>query len=298
VTDTAAAGPDPGARTLARGLTPSAVRDLARRHGIRPRKALGQHFLIEPALARRIVGLAGIGPGDHVVEVGPGLGSLTVALAAAGADVVAVEVDPRLVPAVEEAASPWPGRVRVLRADAVTVDWTSALDAPGPWAMVANLPYNVSVPVVLRALEDEPRIERFLVMVQREVGERLAAGAGDRQFGAVSLRVAYFAEARVVRRVARSVFWPLPNVDSVLVLLERRPPPTDADRDRLFSLIRVAFGERRKTMRNALVRFGLSAAHADAVLRASGIEPSARPETLGLAVFARVVQMIDERAPA
>jgi 16S rRNA (adenine1518-N6/adenine1519-N6)-dimethyltransferase len=280
-------------------LVPSAVRELARRHGIRPRKTLGQHFLIEPALARRIVDLAGVRAGDRVVEIGAGLGSLTVALAAAGAEVVAVEVDARLVPALQDAIGPWAERVQVVTADALTLGWEGTLGASepgpaGPWTMVANLPYNVSVPVVLRALQEEPRIERFLVMVQKEVGERLAARPGDEQFGAVSLRVAYFATARVVRKVARSVFWPHPNVDSVLVMMERRPAPTDADRGRLFDLIRVAFAERRKTMRNALVRYGLTPVRAEAVLRQGGIDPSARPETLDLEAFGRLVKLVDE----
>ena len=277
-----------------RALTPSAIRALARRHGITPRKSLGQHFLIEPSLARLIVKLADVHSGDHVVEVGPGLGSLTVALAEAGATVVAVEVDPKLVPAVEEATRYWTDQVRVLQADAMTVDWSNVLDSPSPWAMVANLPYNVSVPVVLRVLEEEPRIARLLVMVQREVGERLAAKPGEDPFGAVSLRVGFRANARVVRRISRNVFWPQPNVDSVLVLLERRPPPVDANPDRLFDLIAVAFGQRRKTMKNALVRFGLSPATAADVLAAAGVDPSARPEQLGLPEFAELVKQIDE----
>jgi 16S rRNA (adenine1518-N6/adenine1519-N6)-dimethyltransferase len=278
----------------AAGLTPSAVRALARRHGIRPRKTLGQHFLIEPALARRIVELAGVGPGDRVVEVGPGLGSLTVALAAAGAHVVAIEADAALIPAVEEAVAPF-GTVEVLHADAMSVAWGSVLHGPGPWRMVANLPYNVSVPVVLRVLDEEPRIERLLVMVQREVGERLAAQPGDPQYGAVSLRVAYAADATALRRVARSVFWPQPNVDSVLVSLERRPPPVGTDPDRRFALVRTAFAERRKTMRNALVRFGLPRERADPVLAACGIAPSTRPEALGLGAFAALVEQVDGR---
>ncbi len=275
-------------------LTPSAIRALARRHGITPRKALGQHFLIEPSLARRIVDLADVHPGACVVEVGPGLGSLTVALAEAGATVVAVEVDPKLVPAVEEATAAWADQVNVLHADAMNIDWSQTLDSPGPWSIVANLPYNVSVPVVVRVLEEEPRIHRLLVMVQKEVGERLAAKPREEQFGAVSLRVAYRARARVVRRVARSVFWPQPNVDSVLVLLERRPPPVDADPHRLFELIAVAFGQRRKTMKNALVRFGLTPATATDVLQRAGIDPSVRPEQLGLAEFAELVKQLDE----
>jgi 16S rRNA (adenine1518-N6/adenine1519-N6)-dimethyltransferase len=276
----------------AQGLTPSAVRELARRHGVRPRTARGQHFLIEPALARRIVELAGIRTGDRVVEVGAGLGSLTVALAATGAHVLAIEVDAALIPALEEAVAAF-GTVEVLHADAMTLAWEAVLPEPGSWRMVANLPYNVSVPIVLRVLDEEPRIERLLIMVQREVGERLAARPGDAQFGAVSLRVAYFTDAKVLRRVARSVFWPQPNVDSVLVSLDRRPPPVDAERERLFELIRVAFAERRKTMRNALVRFGLTRERADATLAACGIGPSARAETLGLDAFAALVCRID-----
>ncbi len=278
-------------RRAGAALTPSALRDLAARHGIRPRKSLGQHFLIDGALARRIAELAAVGPGDHVVEVGPGLGSLTVALAATGADVLAVEVDESLLPALHETVEGL-DRVRVLRADAMGGAWQSHLVGPGPWTMVANLPYNVATPVVLRALHETPAVERFLVMVQREVGERLAALPGTPAFGGVSLRVAYFARARVVRRVARSVFWPEPNVDSVLVSLERRPPPVGADRERLFELIRVAFAERRKTMRNALVRFGLDAATAARVLASCGIETSARPETLGLEAFGCLVDAL------
>jgi 16S rRNA (adenine1518-N6/adenine1519-N6)-dimethyltransferase len=278
------------------GLTPSAVRALARRHGIRPRKGLGQHFLIEPTLARRIVALAGVGPGHHVVEVGPGLGSLTVALASAGARVLAVEIDPRLADATRDAAGPWGDRVEVIEADAVTVDWSSALGDPGPWAVVANLPYNVSVPVVLRLLEGEPRVAPLLVMVQREVGERLAAAPGEPHYGAVSVRVAYWARARVLRRVSRSVFWPEPNVDSVLVLIERRPPPPGVDRERLFELIGVSFGQRRKTMRNALLRLGLDPDNARDALRRADISPMSRPEALGLDEFVRLARALPHGA--
>lgn len=257
---------------------------------MRPRKSLGQHFLIEPALARRIVELAGVGPGDRVVEVGAGLGSLTTALAASGAKVLALEVDRALVPALAEAVEDF-DTVEVVTADATRVDW-NALLAAGTWTMVANLPYNVAAPVVMRVLELEPRVKRMVVMVQREVGERLAGRPGDSNFGAVSLRVAYRARARVLRRVSRSVFWPEPNVDSVLVEVDRRPPPVDADPERLFALIRVAFAERRKTMRNALVRFGLEPAVAIAALTACGVAPSTRPQELTLESFSCLVGQI------
>lgn len=225
-----------------------------------------------------------MGPGDRVVEVGAGLGSLTVALARTGARVLALEVDPALVAALEEAVA-GQGDVRVLVEDATAVDWGGLLDGE-PWALVANLPYNVAVPVVMRALESEPRIRRMLVMVQREVGERLAAGPGDEQFGAVSLRVAYRARAEVVRRVPRTVFWPQPNVESVLVRLERRPPPVEVDQAALWRVIGEAFSQRRKTMRGALLRLGAGTGRAAEILRACGVDPAARPEQLGLDAFA------------
>lgn len=229
-----------------------------------------------------------MGPGSRVVEVGPGLGSLTVALAEAGATVVAVEVDPGLLPALREAVEGF-DRVRIEEADAVRADWGTLLGpGRGTWTLVANLPYNVAVPVVMRVLAEEPRIERALVMIQREVGERLCAGPGEAQYGAVSLRVAYHAGARIVRPVSRSVFWPRPNVDSVLVSLERRPPPVDADRDALFQVIGEAFAQRRKTMKGALVRLGLGPRDAEGVLRACDVDPRTRPEQLGLESFACV----------
>jgi 16S rRNA (adenine1518-N6/adenine1519-N6)-dimethyltransferase len=241
--------------------------------------------VIEPALARRIVELAGIAPGDRVLEVGAGLGSLTVVLADAGARVTAVEVDRALVPALEEAVAGW-GEVRVLAVDALGADWGALLNGRGPWKVVANLPYKVAVPVVMRILETEPRIRSLFVMVQKEVGERLAAGPGEPQYGAVSVKVAWRARARVVRKVSRSVFWPEPRVDSVLVAIERRPSPAGADDEALKRLVDGAFGQRRKTMRNALLRLGLSDEAARAALAACGIEPSARPEELGLGAFA------------
>jgi 16S rRNA (adenine1518-N6/adenine1519-N6)-dimethyltransferase len=237
------------------------------------------------------VDLAEIAEGDRVVEVGAGLGSLTLALAQTGAKVVAVELDRRLIPALQEVLGGF-GNVRIERADALKADWGALLDGPAPWKMVANLPYNVAVPVILGVLDDEPRVERFVVMVQREVGERLAAGPRDPQYGAVSLRVAYHAEAKVVRRVARSVFWPQPNVDSVLVSILRRPPPVQVAKDDLWQVIRVAFQQRRKTMRGALVRLGLDADRAVEILRECGVEPSQRPEELGIEAFACIANRI------
>ncbi len=191
-----------------------------------------------------------------MIEVGAGLGSLTVALAAAGASVVAVEVDRGLLAALEEVVEPWPD-VTVRSTDAMRTDWASELPGEG-WKMVSNLPYNVAVPLVAGMLEGVPQIGSFLVMVQREVGERLAAAPGDDAYGAVSVRVAYRAEASLGRRVPAAVFWPRPGVDSVLVRLVRRgEPPVAVDPDRLFRVVNEGFAERRKTMRNALRRLGL-----------------------------------------
>jgi 16S rRNA (adenine1518-N6/adenine1519-N6)-dimethyltransferase len=259
---------------------------------VRPTKALGQHFLIDPNLARAIVADAGVGAGDRVVEIGAGLGSLTVALAAAGADVVAVEFDRALVPALEEVVAGLP-TVHVVQADAMRLDWAEALAAAERWSMCANLPYSVAVPLVLDTLADVAAIDRWVVMVQREVGERLVAEPGTEHYGAVSVRVAYRARGAVVRRVPASVFWPRPAVDSVVVRLDRLDaPPVRVDEDSLWRVVDEAFRERRKTMRNALRRLGLDAAVADAVLAEAGVAPSARPEELGLDAFAAIAERV------
>jgi 16S rRNA (adenine1518-N6/adenine1519-N6)-dimethyltransferase len=226
-----------------------------------------------------------LGPRSRVLEVGAGLGSLTLALAETGAEVVAVEVDRRLMPPLEEVAGGLE-RVRLEVADAVRADWGALLPHPGPWTVVANLPYNVAVPVVMGVLEREPRVVRLLVMVQREVGERLTADPGHPQYGAVSVRVAYRAEGSVVRRISRSVFWPQPKVDSVLVSLVRHNAPVEVDEDALWEVVGVSFGQRRKTMRGALVRLGMDSDQARDALARCGIEPRTRPERLGLPEFA------------
>jgi 16S rRNA (adenine1518-N6/adenine1519-N6)-dimethyltransferase len=249
-------------------------------HGVRPSRALGQHFLADPNTAARIVRLAEVARGDRVVEVGPGLGSLTIALCDAGASVVAVELDRHVARALEEVVHDLP--VRLVAADALDVDWHALLgDEPG-WSMVANLPYNVATPLVMRVLDEAPMIDRLTVMVQREVGERLAASAGTRAYGSVSVRVAFYAEARVAGLVSPNVFVPRPKVDSAIVRLVRRDrPPIDVDDvARLFTLIRAGFATRRKTLKRALEPL-LGARTVDVLSRA-GIDPSARAETLDL----------------
>ena len=220
-----------------------------------------------------------------MVEVGAGLGSLTVALADLGAHVLAVELDRSLVPALEEVVAGRPN-VRVLVADALHVEWPRIL-GEGPWTMASNLPYKVAVPVVMALLERAPQVGRLVVMVQREVGERLAAGPGGPAYGAVSVRVAYHCETELLRRVPPSVFWPEPNVESVVVELTRRDrAPVDVPPERLFRVVEEGFAQRRKTMANAIVRLGSTRDEAATLLRDCGIDPRARAESLSLDQFA------------
>ena len=265
-------------------MTPTEIQALLSRHGLRPSKALGQNFLADTHMAEHIVRLAGVRPGDHVVEVGPGLGSLTLALCDAGARVTAVELDHRLadvLATVVEGKS-----VDIVQADALTVDWAQLLADHDHWIMVSNLPYNVATPVVVRALETAPSIDRFLVMVQREVGERLAAGPGSKAYGALSVKVAYYAEADLVGTVPPTVFVPKPKVDSALVRLRRHavPPVSVGDPDRLFALVRAGFATRRKMLRRALE--SELGDHPERVFLEAGIDSSARAETLTLAQWA------------
>jgi 16S rRNA (adenine1518-N6/adenine1519-N6)-dimethyltransferase len=214
-----------------------------------------------------------------------------MALAATGAEVLAIEFDRGLVPALEEVVGELPG-VHVQHADAMRLDWPATLGG-GRWVLCANLPYNIGTPLVLDLLRDAPGIERFVVMIQREVGERLAAGPGDEGYGAVSVRVAYHAAATLVRRVPREVFWPRPNVASVVVRLDRHlAPPVDVDQDRLWRVVDAGFAERRKTMRNALRRLGLDAAGATEVLASCGVSPNARAEELDLPAFTRLAEAL------
>jgi 16S rRNA (adenine1518-N6/adenine1519-N6)-dimethyltransferase len=212
-----------------------------------------------------------------------------VVLAGAGAEVLAVELDRALIPALEEVTAGLP--VRVLRADAMKADW-EALLGDGAWRMASNLPYNVAVPVVVELLERAPQVDPLLVMVQREVGERLAAGPGEEAYGAVSLRVAYRARAEVVRRVPPTVFWPEPKVESVVLRLSRRPPPVDTPPEALFRLVDAGFAQRRKTMANALVRLGYSRDRATEALGRAGLDPRVRAEVLGLEEMARLAEAL------
>jgi 16S rRNA (adenine1518-N6/adenine1519-N6)-dimethyltransferase len=272
-------------------LTPASVRALLSEHGLRPSRRLGQHFVADPNTARRIVRLAGIEPGDRVLEIGPGLGSLTLALAERGCPVLALEVDRKLAAVLEHVVAGHDD-VRVVTGDALTVD-LDALLGTGPWRCVSNLPYNVATPFVIRLLEEAPSVTAGLVMVQREVAERLVAPPGTPAYGAASVRVAYYADAKIVGMVPRSVFVPVPKVDSALVELVRRAtPPVDVpSRDRLFQLIRVGFAHRRKMLRRTL-RPVLGERTTD-VLIAAAIDPRGRAESLGLTQWAALARAED-----
>jgi len=274
-------------------LGPADVRELAGRLGVRPSKRLGQNFVVEQGTVRKIAALAAVGPDDVVLEVGPGLGSLTLALLEVGpARVVAVEIDRALageLPVTLAARAPGlADRVTVLHADALGVR-EADLAGFSPDLLVANLPYNVAVPVLLHLLAALPALARGLVMVQAEVADRICAAPGSRVYGAPSVKVAWFAAARPAGTVPRTVFWPVPNVDSRLVALRRHDPPAvTVGRGEVFAVIDAAFGQRRKTLRAALAGWAGSAPEAERLLRAAGIDPAARGEALGVAEFARL----------
>lgn len=280
------------AADLTKLLGAAEVRSLSARLRIRPTKRLGQNFVIDPGTIRRIVALADLRASDVVLEVGPGLGSLTLGLLGAACRVVAVEVDPVLAAelprTVAGRAPALTGRLEVVTADALAI---LPSDLPGgqPTALVANLPYNVAVPVVLHLIAVLPTIARGLVMVQSEVADRMAAPPGNRVYGAPSVKLAWFAQARRVGAVPRTVFWPAPNVDSALVALSRRDPPgDDALREKVFAVIDAAFSQRRKTLRTALARWAGSPDAAERTLRAAGVDPRARGESLTVADFTRI----------
>lgn len=269
-------------------LTPATVRALLAERGLRPSRRRGQHFVADPNTARRIVRLAGVDAGDRVLEIGAGLGSLTLALRERGCAVLALEIDPKLVAVLEREVAD-DGDVRVVAGDALTVDFDALLGA-GPWSCVSNLPYNVATPVVIRLLEEAPSVTSGLVMVQREVAERLVAPSGSAAYGAPSVKVAYYAEARIVGMVPRAVFVPVPKVDSALVELVRRDkPPVDVpSRERLFQLVRAGFAHRRKMLRRTLRP--VLGEHTESVLTDAGIDPRARAESLGLDEWAALAR--------
>ncbi|OEV13774.1 16S rRNA (adenine(1518)-N(6)/adenine(1519)-N(6))-dimethyltransferase RsmA [Streptomyces nanshensis] len=281
------------AQDTADGLLGAAdIRELAAAMGVKPTKQRGQNFVIDANTVRRIVRTAGVGDDDIVLEVGPGLGSLTLALLQTADRVVAVEVDDALaagLTATVEARLPrLADRFALVHADAMQV---TALPGPAPTALVANLPYNVAVPVLLHMLASFPTLRRALVMVQSEVADRLAAAPGSRVYGVPSVKASWYCEVKRAGAIGRNVFWPAPNVDSGLVSLVRRDPPrTSATREEVFAVVDAAFAQRRKTLRSALARWAGSAAAAEEALTGAGVSPQARGEELTVGEFAAIAE--------
>ncbi|MET7328537.1 16S rRNA (adenine(1518)-N(6)/adenine(1519)-N(6))-dimethyltransferase RsmA [Nonomuraea sp. NPDC005650] len=277
---------------MMRLLGPAEIRILADKLDLRPTKKLGQNFVIDAGTVRRIVRVADLSENDVVIEVGPGLGSLTLALLPSAAHVVAVEIDPVLADQLPITVADRGGldKLTVVNADAMKVT-PDDLSGFTPTALVANLPYNVAVPVVLHLLEVLPSLRKGLVMVQSEVADRLAAGPGSKVYGVPSAKAAWYADVRRAGPVGRTVFWPAPNVDSGLVSWVRRDPPTtSASREEVFAVVDAAFAQRRKTLRAALSGWAGSAAQAEEALRGAGVAPSTRGEQLDITAFARIAE--------
>ncbi|GAA1735089.1 16S rRNA (adenine(1518)-N(6)/adenine(1519)-N(6)) -dimethyltransferase RsmA [Luedemannella helvata] len=282
-------------------LGPAEIRALASRLGVSPTKTLGQNFVHDPNTVRRIVRAAEVGPDDVVVEVGPGLGSLTLALLPEVAHLHAVEIDPvlaaQLPKTIEEYAPARASALSTHHRDALRVTAAELAD-PAPTALVANLPYNVAVPVVLHLLAELPTLRHGLVMVQQEVADRLTAGPGSKVYGIPSVKLAWYAAARHAGKVPASVFWPVPNVESGLVRFTRREPPADIDRDAVFAVVDAAFAQRRKMLRSALASWAGDAATAAEILTAAGVDPTSRGEQLTVGQFAAVAAAGADRRAA
>jgi len=273
-------------------LGPAEIRDLAEQLDLQPTKKLGQNFVVDANTVRRIVRIAGVEPGDEVLEVGPGLGSLTLGLLEAGARVTAVEIDPRL-------ATQLPLTVAQLDPDAaerltvITADAMKVANLPGaPTRLVANLPYNVSVPVLLHLLQTVPSLQTALVMVQAEVGQRIAAGPGSKVYGSPSVKAAWYGSWSTAGQVSRQVFWPVPNVDSILVSFARADslPGSEDERAEVFALVDGAFGQRRKMLRQALAEQLGGSAAASTRLEAAGVDPTLRGEQLSMPDFLAIAR--------
>lgn len=285
-------------------LGPAQVRELASRHGIHPTKKLGQNFVIDPNTVRKIVRLAGVSAQDLVLEIGPGLGSLTLGLTEAQAQVTAVEIDPRLARQLPETLADMQpenqGLLRVIHSDALDLTHDQLVaGSAAPEVLVANLPYNVSVPILMHLLHILPSLNRGLVMVQSEVGMRIAAGAGSAEYGAPSAKAAWYGEFAVAATVSRNIFWPVPGVDSVLVSYAKHKQPMGSETERVvtFDLINAAFQTRRKMIRQSLQGVASIPAGAEAaslVIEQADLAPTARAEELSVADYLRLARSLIE----
>lgn len=271
---------DAGAQSLSR------MRALLDAHGLSPRRALGQHFLADPNITRKVVYTAEVGPQSKVVEIGVGTGTLTAALAETGATVVGYEIDTRLRPLLEEVLGRYPN-VEMRFADAGRIELAAALEGEG-WVMVANLPYNVGTSIVLDALRHAPGVERIVVMVQLEVAQRFVATVGTPAYGLPSVVVGLHADARLAFRVPPHVFVPPPRVDSAVVRIDRRAAPPGAER--AIRLASAGFGQRRKMLRRSLDGV---IGNAEAYLTEARIDPTARAEELAPGDWLRLAEVVD-----
>ena len=263
--------------------------DLLSSHGLAPSRALGQNFVVDANTVRKIASQAGVGVGDHVVEIGAGLGSLTRALLETGAKVLAIEVDRGLIPILRELEANHRGQLTVVEVDATKADWNVLLAASDSWKLIANLPYNVATPLVADILDGVPRVKSMLVMVQFEVGERMVAAARTDAYGALSVKIAYWATAKIVGSVSPQVFLPRPKVNSALVRIERREhPAVETDPIELFALVRTGFGQRRKMLRRSLAGIVNEDQFA-----AAGVSPESRPEELDIEAWGRLCQALN-----
>jgi len=269
-------------------LTRREASDLLATHGLAPSRALGQNFVVDANTVRRIASLAEIDSHDRVIEIGAGLGSLTRALLETGAQVLAIEVDRGLIPILRELEADNPGQLRVIEADAMKIGWSDVLGEHTDWKLIANLPYNVATPLVADLLDGVPQIKSMLVMVQHEVGERMVAAPRTDAFGALSVKISYWAQARIVGTVSPQVFLPRPKVNSALVKIDRRTSPAvSTDPQRMFTLVRTAFGQRRKMLRRSLA----GVVSEEQFLQA-GVASDARPEELGVEDWGRLCQAL------
>ncbi len=267
-------------------LGASEITSLLKRHGLEARRSLGQNFVTDPNVVARIVEHAGVGPGDHVIEVGPGVGSLSTAILEAGATLTAIEKDPRMLPVLEEVLSGVPGATsEVVLGDALTLDWPEVIGS-GSARLVANLPYNVAVPIILTVLEKAPNVNPLVVMVQREVAERLVASPGGRTIGVPTLKAAWYATAKIVMKVPPTVFIPQPRVESAVVRFDRHGKPASSP-EQVFQMLERAYGQRRKMLRRSLSGL-VSAQQFDR----AGIDSASRPETLSLSDWVRLATAV------
>jgi 16S rRNA (adenine1518-N6/adenine1519-N6)-dimethyltransferase len=272
-------------------FTRTEVSELLTKHGLAPRRAFGQNFVVDANTVRKIARLADVRAGDFVLEIGAGLGSLTLALAETGAQIVAVEIDNGLVEVLRENTASLPN-VEIIHGDAMQLDWQPLLSKSKHWHVVANLPYNLATPIVADILDGLSQVDHLLVMVQSEVADRLVAQVGSDAYGAVSVKINYWAKSKIVGAVSASVFFPQPRVESALVDIRRRTEPgvTDVEASELFALVRTGFAKRRKMLRGALVNVALPAD-----FESAGVNPESRAEELDLAAWGRLCKVIKIR---